>query len=455
MRDCAPGDIGAAGPAPPSAVPLPGAPIRVSAVATDGQAEVDWMSPRVDGGTGISKYVVTSSPPGAGDVVPGGQTRASINGLPNGRRFTFTVAAANASGQGRPSAPSNEVTPQSLSTFVSTVSIRSLQVMFNGGPCLDQGSQCFGIQQNSFVDTALNGEYWIQNVVFIEDTVQHGWEAEGNYEIWNGAQQSIVACDGALESGSNGTFCAWPMVWRPLTFPARLTLTSTVADGDVVLSNSLGDVFPAWSPGPGGVQSIVDPHEAAGPSWLSLYAPETVIVGETGRHNATFVGGSGSIGSQMTLADGRTTGPESRCIAQSADTSTGETGVGFYWTDAARGGSSAVVFTAHRGGGADGDEEGPAGLGGMHLTRGTDGVGARRRRHLGRLGGAMAFAYYGEPRATVDIDLNLFVSPMGYQRYDGPGAARGDIHSDPDVVTWGRPGAVVVGSDSAGPLLLL
>ena len=25
-------------------------------------------------------------------------------------------------------------------------------------------------------------------------------------------------------------------------------------------------------------------------------------------------------------------------------------------------------------------------------------------------GGALAFAYYGEPRATVDIDLNLFVA---------------------------------------------
>jgi hypothetical protein len=29
-------------------------------------------------------------------------------------------------------------------------------------------------------------------------------------------------------------------------------------------------------------------------------------------------------------------------------------------------------------------------------------------------GGALAFAYYAEPRATIDIDLNLFVSPSTY-----------------------------------------
>jgi hypothetical protein len=31
-------------------------------------------------------------------------------------------------------------------------------------------------------------------------------------------------------------------------------------------------------------------------------------------------------------------------------------------------------------------------------------------------GGALAFAYYGEPRATVDIDLNLFVGSDAYAR---------------------------------------
>lgn len=38
-----------------------------------------------------------------------------------------------------------------------------------------------------------------------------------------------------------------------------------------------------------------------------------------------------------------------------------------------------------------------------------DGLRAARIRHA--LGGALALAYYAEPRATIDIDLNVFVAP--------------------------------------------
>jgi hypothetical protein len=308
----------------------------------------------MDAGSQISNYLVTSSPPGATVVVAGGQTRAVIGGLPNGERFTFTVAAANSSGRGPPSAPSNGVTPEPLSTFTSTVSIRSVRAMFNGGTCVDQGSQCFGIQQNSFVHSA-NGEYWVQNLVFVEDSAHDGWEAEGNYEIWNGMQQSILACSGTIVSGPDGQFCQWPMQWRALKFPTRITLTSTVADGDVVLNNSLGDSFRAWSPGPGGIRFIVDPHEMAATSLLSLFAPEPVIVGETGRHAVTFDGGSGSIASQMVLANGQAGAPDTQCVAQSSDTSTGESSVGFYWSASSRDGTDLVDFAAHGGNPGDGD----------------------------------------------------------------------------------------------------
>jgi hypothetical protein len=169
---------------------VPGAPTGVTATATDGQAEVNWISPRRDGSRQISNYVITSSPPSTAVVVAGRQTRALINDLPNGERFTFTVAAVDASGRGPASTPSNGVTPEALSKVTSTVSIRSVKLMFSGGPCVDHGTQCFGIQQNFFVHSATNGEYWVENLVFVEDTVGHGWEAEGNYEIWSGSQQS-------------------------------------------------------------------------------------------------------------------------------------------------------------------------------------------------------------------------------------------------------------------------
>jgi hypothetical protein len=43
--------------------------------------------------------------------------------------------------------------------------------------------------------------------------------------------------------------------------------------------------------------------------------------------------------------------------------------------------------------------------------------GALRGARLSHaFGGALAFAYYGEPRSTVDIDLNLFVGTNRYER---------------------------------------
>ena len=40
-------------------------------------------------------------------------------------------------------------------------------------------------------------------------------------------------------------------------------------------------------------------------------------------------------------------------------------------------------------------------------------------------GGALALAYYAEPRATIDIDVNVFVAPADYRRATQPLAALG------------------------------
>ncbi|GIU87108.1 MAG: hypothetical protein KatS3mg009_1623 [Acidimicrobiia bacterium] len=48
-------------------------------------------------------------------------------------------------------------------------------------------------------------------------------------------------------------------------------------------------------------------------------------------------------------------------------------------------------------------------------------------------GGALALAYYAEPRATVDVDLNVFVPPDRYDDVAGPLAALGAASDDPSV----------------------
>jgi hypothetical protein len=48
-------------------------------------------------------------------------------------------------------------------------------------------------------------------------------------------------------------------------------------------------------------------------------------------------------------------------------------------------------------------------------------------------GGALALAYYAEPRATIDIDLNLFVPTSRFAEVAGPLSALGANADDPGV----------------------
>jgi len=48
-------------------------------------------------------------------------------------------------------------------------------------------------------------------------------------------------------------------------------------------------------------------------------------------------------------------------------------------------------------------------------------------------GGALALAYYAEPRATIAIDLNVFVPPERFPEVAGPLAALGADAGDPSI----------------------
>lgn len=81
----------------------PAAPSAVSArYPAPGTARVSWTAPSNDGGKPISSYVVTSRPGGKTCTTSGKRT-CTIAGLPGGRTYSFTVAAANAVGTSGPS----------------------------------------------------------------------------------------------------------------------------------------------------------------------------------------------------------------------------------------------------------------------------------------------------------------------------------------------------------------
>ena len=102
------------------AIPPPGAPSNVSAVAAGKtSATVSWTAP--SGGPLVTSYRVTpfiGSMPQTPTTVSGSPpaTSANVTGLTNGTTYTFRVAACNSSGCSADAGPSNSVTPDQAVT---------------------------------------------------------------------------------------------------------------------------------------------------------------------------------------------------------------------------------------------------------------------------------------------------------------------------------------------------
>ncbi|MBK8675674.1 MAG: fibronectin type III domain-containing protein [Cellvibrionales bacterium] len=95
---------------------VPDAPTIGTAVAGDTQASVAFTAPANTGGTTITGYTVTVSPP---DVAPvnGASSPIVVTGLTNGQAYTFTVTADNSAGTGPASGASNSITPKATQTI--------------------------------------------------------------------------------------------------------------------------------------------------------------------------------------------------------------------------------------------------------------------------------------------------------------------------------------------------
>jgi fibronectin type III domain protein len=326
-----------------------GQPTSVTATASDGQALVHWVAPA--GKVPIDQYVVSSEPPGLVATVPGTTRSAYVDGLTNGDPYAFVVTARGPDGTGEVSWPSNVVRSVALIGMTSSVQLRSVNALFNGGACLDGGVECFGIQQNFFVRSSVNARYWVQNIVFLEEGPSGGWEAEGAYEIWNGTQQLLLSCSGQLVEGTIGPVCDWWDNWRPVRLPASIGLSSLLVGGEVIVGNSVGGRMASWVPNEETLTSIVSP-QAFGTYSQVVAAPELVLVGEMGRHDANFDEGAGTFASKLVLGNGQVVQPGTTCVTKNGATSTGEESIGFYWNVQ---GNRVVDFAAHGGSEGDGD----------------------------------------------------------------------------------------------------
>ena len=102
---------------PQRSVSAPDSPTGVLTVAGDGQVTVSWSAPSSDGGSTITKYLVTVSP--GREVIEtssGRETSVVVSRLTNGTAYQFTVKAVNSVGSSADSRPSSPATPKSQIT---------------------------------------------------------------------------------------------------------------------------------------------------------------------------------------------------------------------------------------------------------------------------------------------------------------------------------------------------
>jgi hypothetical protein len=95
----------------------PDAPTIGDVTPGNGEVTVNWTPPTFTGGSPITGYIITSTPPSTNSPFPiddGAATSGIITGLTNATSYTFTVAAVNSVKTGLSSAQSASVTPSGV-----------------------------------------------------------------------------------------------------------------------------------------------------------------------------------------------------------------------------------------------------------------------------------------------------------------------------------------------------
>jgi Fibronectin type III domain len=128
----------------------PGAPTAVVATPANASAHVAFRAPATNGGSVITRYIVTSSP--GGFTATGKRSPISVAGLANGTSYTFTVKTRSGVGTSAASVASSAVTPRSVAGAPTGVTATpgnvSVSVAFRA-PATNGGSALTGYTATS------------------------------------------------------------------------------------------------------------------------------------------------------------------------------------------------------------------------------------------------------------------------------------------------------------------
>jgi len=214
---------------------VPGAPTNVAAVPGPQQAELSWDAPADNGGSAITGYRIEKSSDGGETwesvVEDTGSTGTSYTaeGLANGEKLTFRVAAINAAGAG-PESASNDVTPRTVPDAATALGAepgdRQVHLAWTA-PEEDGGDAVTGYQIEQL---GADGETW---AIIVADTGSTGteWTVEG---LENGVKASfrVSPINGAGVGASSNTASA-----TPRTVPGAPTdLVADAGNGTVALT---------------------------------------------------------------------------------------------------------------------------------------------------------------------------------------------------------------------------
>jgi titin len=280
---------------------LPGSPVTLSAIASNGQVALSWTAPIDNGGSAIISYAIERAPVNGGawvriDTTP--SLSYTSGGLVNGTAYSFRIVATNAAGDGAASATVNATpattpsAPQNVTTVISdsSITVSWLAPVSSGG----------SVVTSYVVETTTDGSTWISGVT----TTSTVATVSG---LVNGTSYGVrVRAINIVGTGTASTTATA----TPSGTPSAPTALTPVAGNRQI---SLSWTAPSSNGGAGIVDYVVESSANGGVAWRSVgtvTAPSTatVITGLTNgvayvfRVTARNVAGTGAASTWVTAA---------------------------------------------------------------------------------------------------------------------------------------------------------